>query len=245
MRHTAYRFIHRFLNPRLPDSPVSTYFRWKAALALVGTEFHQENLQANRAKLSKLFDPGMPLQHELSQLLPEDSGRPHRVLDVGAGPISKVGKLVDGEAIDLVPIDPLAIEYQKLLADLDLEPPCPTQRGYGERLTECFPENSFDLVHARNSIDHCLDPVVVVAECVRVLKPDCYVYLNHYRNEGIAADYYGLHQWNFDDYNGDFVVSSRFGKQVSVSATLEGVASISSIVTEGDRIIVVIRKNRA
>lgn len=243
LRHTAYRFIHRFLNPLLPDSQVSTYFRWKAALALVGTDFHRDNLRRNQAKLAKLFDPCMPLQPELSQLLPADSGRPHRVLDVGAGPISKVGKLVDGQSIDLVPIDPLADEYQKLLAELDLKPPFTTRRGYGERLTEYFPEHSFDLIHARNSIDHCLDPVAVIGACVRVLKPGCCFYLNHYRNEGVAANYYGLHQWNFDDCIGDFVVSSRFGKQFSISATLEGAASIRSVVADGDRIIVVIRKN--
>ncbi|WP_375177784.1 class I SAM-dependent methyltransferase [Marinobacter mobilis] len=242
MRHAAYRLIHRFLNPILPDSRLSTYFRWKAALTLVGTEFHSENLRKNRAKLERLFDPTMPLQPELSQLLPENSSVSFAVLDVGAGPISKVGKVVDGQSIDLMPIDPLADAYQQLLAGLDLQAPFPTQKGYGEKLTEQFPENYFDLIHARNSIDHCQDPVVVLRNCVRVLKPGCSLYLNHYRNEGIAANYYGLHQWNFDQLGGQFVVSDRFGKMTSISSVLKDWACVTSIEIQGDRIIVVIQK---
>ncbi|AKV96248.1 hypothetical protein ACP86_08815 [Marinobacter sp. CP1] len=242
MRHSAYRLIHRFLNPVLPDSRLSAYFRWKSALTLVGTEFHGENLRKNRAKLERLFDPNMPLQSELSRLLPENLKAPYKVLDVGAGPISKVGKIVDGRSIDLIPVDPLADDYQQLLEKNDLQPPVPTQKGYGERLTEQFPENSFDLIHARNSVDHCLDPVAVILNCVRVLKPGCHFYLNHYRNEGIAADYYGLHQWNFNQLNGRFVVSDRFGKVISISSVLEGMARVTSVEIQGDRIIVVIQK---
>ncbi|WP_092032285.1 methyltransferase domain-containing protein [Marinobacter sp. DSM 26671] len=242
LRHAAYRLIHRFLNPVLPDSRLSTFFRWKSALTLVGTEFHGENLRRNRAKLERLFDPKMALQPELARLLPNDSNALYKVLDVGAGPISKVGKIADGSPIDLIPVDPLADDYKQLLAKNDLLPPVPTRKGYGERLSEQFPENSFDLIHARNSVDHCLDPVVVILNCVRVLKPGCHFYLNHYRNEGIAADYYGLHQWNFDLLDGQFVVSDRFGKVISISSALEGMAHVTSVESQGDRIIVVIQK---
>lgn len=242
LRHAAYRLIHRFLNPLLPDSRLSTHFRWKSALRLVGTEFHGENLRKNRAKLERLFDPEMPLQPELAWLLPKDPNVTYKVLDVGAGPISKVGKIVDGRSIDLIPIDPLADDYQQLLTKNNLQPPVPTQKGYGERLAEQFPENSFDLIHARNSIDHCLDPVAVILDCVRVLKPGCYFYLNHYRNEGTAADYYGLHQWNFDLLDGQFGVSDRFGKVTSISSALDGMARVTSVEIQGDRIIVIIQK---
>lgn len=245
LRHAAYRLIHRFLNPVLPDSRLSTYFRWKSALTLVGTEFHGENLRKNRAKLERFFDPKMPLQPELSRLLPENLKAPYKVLDVGAGPISKVGKIVDGRSIDLTPVDPLAEGYQQLLAKNGLQPPVPTRKSYGEKLMEQFPENSFDLIHARNSIDHCLDPVVVILNCVRVLKPGCHFYLNHYRNEGIAADYYGLHQWNFHQLDGQFVVSDRFGKVISISSELESMARVTSVESRGDRIIVVIQKTES
>src|SRR5690554_5179627 len=242
LRHAAYRLIHSYLNPILPDSRLSSYFRWKAALALVGTEFHAENLRKNRAKLERLFDPKMPLQPELSRLLQKNAGTLYKVLDVGAGPISKVGKVVAGHSIDLTPIDPLAEDYQEILAELGMRPPVPTKKGYGERLTEQFSENSFDLIHARNSIDHCLDPIAVIRNCVRVLKPGCSFYLNHYRNEGIAAGYYGLHQWNFDLRDGQFVVSDRFGKVISIDLALDKKASVTSSKIQGDRVVVVIRK---
>ena len=238
----CYRMIYRVINLLLPSSTLSQYLKWKLALVLVGTEFHRDNLVRNRHKLAQHFDANTPLQPELAALLPKHNNGDVKVLDIGAGPISKIGKILNGKPIALTPIDPIAVKYQALLDELNLVAPVPTQTGCGERLKQLFGVNQFDLIHARNSIDHCREPLEVIRQALAVLKPQCYFYLNHYRNEGKAANYYGLHQWNFDVEDGNFVISDAFGKTVNVDHTFNDLAYISSIETTAERIVVVIKK---
>ncbi|MCF4009995.1 class I SAM-dependent methyltransferase [Rheinheimera sp. UJ63] len=238
----SYRFIYRFIKPLLPYSAFSQYLKWKLALMLIGTEFHQDNLQNNREKLARHFDANAPLQPELAALLPAKSMHCLKVLDIGAGPMSKVGKRHNGSNIELVAIDPIADKYQALLKQLALTPPVATLPGFGERLREQFSDNSFDLIHARNCIDHCRDPLLVIQQAISVLKPQCYFYLNHYRNEGIAANYYGLHQWNFDAINGNFVITGAFGNTTNVNQAIASQAKVTSIETSAERLVVVIQK---
>jgi SAM-dependent methyltransferase len=238
----SYRFIYRFINPLLPHSAFSQYLKWKLALMLIGTEFHQDNLKNNREKLARHFDANAPLQPELAALLPAQNAGCFKVLDIGAGPVSKVGKRHNGSNIELVAIDPIADKYQALLKQLVLTPPVATQPGSGEHLRQQFSDNSFDLIHARNCIDHCRDPLLVIQQAISVLKPQCYFYLNHYRNEGIAANYYGLHQWNFDAIDGSFVITDAFGSQTNVNQAIAAQAIIKSIETSAERIVVVIQK---
>ena len=94
------------------------------------------------------------------------------VLDVGAGPVSSVGARLDGRALDLVPVDPLADAYDGALRRRHLVPPVRTQRVAGEALTRTFGEGRFDVAYARNSLDHAVDPVAVVEEMLRVVPPD-------------------------------------------------------------------------
>jgi SAM-dependent methyltransferase len=218
-------------------------FKWSTALFLVGTEFHQQNLRRNKDKLATHFDPNRPLQPELAELLClSDNGTAPKVLDVGAGPVSKVGKVFKGGSIELVAVDPVATQYNRILDDIGLKPPVRTQVGYGEKLSSHFQLNSFDLIHARNSIDHCKDPLVVINECIKLLKPGAFLYLNHYLNEGKAANYYGLHQWNFSCTDGKFYISSEQQLRMSVEDHIGLNASIISIATTDERIIVVIQK---
>ena len=52
--------------------------------------------------------PDLPLQDHLTRLLPESGERTYRILDIGAGPLTTVGKVCSGRTVDLVCIDPLA-----------------------------------------------------------------------------------------------------------------------------------------
>ena len=242
MRKTLYRFFFVAIAPYLPNSNFGQYIKWKLALILVGDEFHQQNLLHNREKLARHFAHDTPLQSDLAELLPCYNGVDLKVLDIGAGPVSKVGKIHNGHAIKLVPIDPMANQYRKILMKLNLQPKYWTCYGEGEKLSEQFEESSFDLIHARNSIDHSLNPMKVIEEAISVLKPNHYFYLNHYQNEGKAAEYYGLHQWNFDIEDGNFVIRNRFGEQVNVNKTLSGKAQICQIRQVEQRLVVVIKK---
>ncbi|EGQ8946930.1 methyltransferase domain-containing protein [Vibrio parahaemolyticus] len=242
LRAKLYKYFYRFIFPYLPNTPLCRYFKWKAAIVLVGDEFHKVNLDKNREKLAKHFAHDTPLQEELSELVVWTKDAEIKVLDVGAGPVSKVGKCINGQPIVIVPVDPMAEKYRALLESLCLKPKFWTVPGMGETLSQQFEPNSFDLAHARNCLDHSLEPLKAIMEVLTVLKPGCYFYLNHYRNEGNAAKYYGLHQWNFDVVDNIFAITSRFGDVVNVNQAIEGVARIHSISVSNERLVVIIQK---
>jgi len=244
LKYKFYHLIFRYLNPLIADNRFGVYLKWKTALCLIGTEFHQQNLKNNQDKLQKHFNGDTPLQKDLVGLLDiiHLSTNPD-VLDIGAGPISKVGKVYRGKSIKLVAIDPLARRYNIILKRLNLKPPVATIYGVGESLSSKFSKDTFDLIHARNCIDHSQNPIKVIDEAIKVLKPGRYFYLNHYLEEGKAANYYGLHQWNFYTKNDHFFISGRNGEKLDVTNYIRPFASVESIETSFERIIVIIRKN--
>jgi hypothetical protein len=64
-------------------------------------------------------------------------------------------------------------------------------------------------VFAQNCIDHALDPVTAILEMLKVVKPGRYVYMKHSQNEAVKENWFGLHQWNLAEENGEFIISSR------------------------------------
>ncbi len=76
-------------------------------------------------------------------------------------------------------------------------------------MTTVFPESTFDLVVAHNALDHSHDPVEALRAAVHVVKPSCWVALWHIENEGKLASYSDLHQWNFSQEDGRFVIWNR------------------------------------
>jgi SAM-dependent methyltransferase len=153
-----------------------------------------------------------------------------RILDVGAGPITKVGVRYPGKRITVVPVDPLAAYYDRLLRRYDIQPAVRTIEAHGERLLRHFSRESFDIAFAVNSLDHSYDPLLIVANMLELVVPEGVVLLRHARNEGEHRSYSGLHQWNFDVDQGDLVVwnhaferrlSEQLGPAASVEAWLE------------------------
>lgn len=121
-----------------------------------------------------------------------------RILDVGAGPVAAFGNCWPGHEVELVPVDPLASEFDKILAENGLTPPVRTIEGFGEKLVGQFGENTFDFAYACNCLDHSLDPVRCYQEMLRVLKPGRALVTYHVANEAVHQNYEGLHQWNFE-----------------------------------------------
>jgi SAM-dependent methyltransferase len=124
---------------------------------------------------------------------------PHRknvVLELGAGPLSKIGKHHPTIPIDIIPIDIAATEYSKILTHLGVEPPNPTREGDMTQLSKLFKPNSVDLVHCTNALDHCDDPVAAFREMTKVCRIGGHIYLAHNVNSGELAEYKGLHCWN-------------------------------------------------
>ena len=142
-------------------------------------------------------------------LLPQDE---IHILDVGAGPLTYLGRKFHGKQINITAVDPLADEYDKILAKYQVQPLIRTEKLAGEELTTRFQPNTFDLVFARNSIDHSYDPERVILQMIEVVKPGRYVLLEHLPNEASKHHYIGLHQWNFSvSADGDFLINSKLG----------------------------------
>jgi SAM-dependent methyltransferase len=155
------------------------------------------------------------------------------ILDVGAGPVTWLGFRYPGKTVTIVPIDPLADEYERLLDDAGLDPPIRTIRVAGEALLEHFGPRTFDIAYASNALDHSADPFTIISNMVDVVRNGGVVLLRHKRNEGEGALYGGLHQWNFDVVEDSLVLWNNAVK-VDVGSALEGRASTAAWISEGE-----------
>jgi SAM-dependent methyltransferase len=149
-----------------------------------------------------------------------------KILDVGAGPLTILGKMYKGKRLDITAVDALGDEYADLLAKHGITPAIRTQTLESEKLTERFEHNSFDISYAENTLDHSHDPVLAIEEMLAVTKSQGAVVLIHSPNEGSDGAYLGLHQWNFKNVNGDFVISSPCRPTANISSRLRDRADI-------------------
>ena len=179
------------------------------------------------ADFARRIAPDQPLQEHLKKLLPQSNGRPYRILDVGAGPLTTVGKVYDGSKIDLLAIDPLASVYDTLLEKNGITPPVRTKYGEAEQVADMYPVDSFDLVHAANSLDHAHDPVAAIKAAARLVRPGGHVFLEHILNEGDREHYGGLHQWNFGVEGDSFKITSKAGQTTDMTKELADVADVA------------------
>jgi SAM-dependent methyltransferase len=186
--------------------------------------------------------PIRPFQDFLARLIPAESEAAEiRVLDVGAGPLTQVGTNWPGKIVHITAIDPLADAYTALLKKYRIVPPVPTLRCEAECVAERFGESSFDLVHARNCLDHSYDPLLAIRQALVVVKPCCYVYLEHEQNESTKESGRGLHKWNFHAVSNEFVIE-RAGHTVNVTRELANSADVSCSVDGDDILVVLLRK---
>jgi SAM-dependent methyltransferase len=172
-------------------------------------------------------NPDLELQEDLKSLIPAPAGSVVRILDVGSGPLTRVGKRWEGRQIEIVPTDPLAEQYALLLSKHGIKPLVPSVFAHGEKLLDRFKTESFDLAYASNSLDHTYDPLTVIRQMLALVKPSHYVYLWHMANEGMRECYNGLHQWNFDIRKDHLVISDGRRPARSISAELGSGAEIS------------------
>lgn len=175
----------------------------------------------------KRLDPALPVSAAYVALLDQIPSNPVRVLDVGAGPLTIFGRTHPRKQIVLVPTDALAREYDTLLEKYKVVPPVRTIFAEAESLTSHFPAESFDLVHAQNSIDHCRSPYDAVRQMLTAAKVGGWVRLNHAENEAENEKYTGFHQWNFTVRDGDFIIWSK-DQSINVSRELSGAADIKA-----------------
>ena len=187
-----------------------------------------------------------PLKPDLAALLRGDG--PFLALDVGAGPLTVLGKELTGKRqLTITAVDPLAAEYDKLLEKHGIQPPVRTIACDAEALTSLFPHSTFDLVYARNCLDHAYNPLLAITKMVAVAKPGGYVYFEHFNNERDRNEGRGLHQWNFYEEDGQFKIKGCWGEWDDVSAwlSLRGVVSCTTVPIDEGRWWVVVSFRKA
>jgi SAM-dependent methyltransferase len=182
-------------------------------------------------ELRRRVDPDSPFQPMLASLIQSPPGSRVRVLDVGAGPLTNLGKVLDSYDLEITAVDPLAKTYNALLAKHNVVVPVQTIPCDAETLVSRFGENCFDLVYARNCLDHGYDPACGFRQMLAVVKKGCWVHTAHAVNEGVNGGYNGLHQWNFDLQEGRFIIWNP-EVRIDMSGELHSSAEIDAHILE-------------
>jgi SAM-dependent methyltransferase len=190
------------------------------------------------------FNPDLPLQPEIADLIEAPEGSTVKVLDVGAGPLTFVGRKDPRWNIELSAVDALGDEYAALIAEFDVTPPVRTDACETEHLADRFPADTFDVITARNTLDHSYDPLLAIDQMLHCVKPGSALLLLHRRNEADREGFRGMHQWNFAA-DGDQLVVSRPGTRTDVGEYLAGRATIERSWLDDPWEHVVIRKAAA
>ena len=184
------------------------------------------------------LDPETPLQDEFINLLGGGDLYGARILDVGAGPASTVGK---HRSVELTAIDPLGYEYALLLEKHGIVVPVQTQPIAGEDLHRHFPKDYFDIAHARNSLDHSEWPLQTIYNMLEVTKPGGHVVLLHSNREADKQGWKGLHKWNFYRSGDGYFIEGK-GERTDVVTTFADRANIWLYDEGPDWVRVVMRK---
>ncbi len=177
-------------------------------------EFWREYLETHGSKwpeeYAKRVDPQAPLDEPLIRdRLERFDTDVVSILDVGAGPLTILGKTDPAHTIEITPVDPLAEHYDRALADAGIEPIVRTLKGSGEDLVATFGSDRFDVAYARNSIDHSVNPLEIIRGMVEVVRPGGFVALRHYQEEAASTGWMQLHQWNFKVEDGELIIWGR------------------------------------
>jgi SAM-dependent methyltransferase len=136
----------------------------------------------------------------------------------------------------------LARAYARLWSRHRPVPPVRTDYADAERLSERFPPASFDFVYSQNSLDHAARPHIAIAQMLEMAKPGSYAVLVNTRDEAVNENYAGLHQWNFTERSGEFIVWNP-ACTMNITQMLRPQGSVR-VERQGDAILVEILKHR-
>jgi SAM-dependent methyltransferase len=160
--------------------------------------------------VKKRLDMELPLHKNVQLLVDSIDKQEISILDVGSGPIPFLGRK-STKKIKLTAVDYLAENYYQLYNQYNIYPPTMPIPLDASKLSLHFENIFFDIVYARNSIDHTFNPIRSIQEMVSVSNK--YVILEHKINEGIVENYQGLHNWNFFVKDSKFYISNKIGEE--------------------------------
>jgi glycosyltransferase involved in cell wall biosynthesis/SAM-dependent methyltransferase len=177
------------------------------------------------------FDPQSEMQPEIRRLVTVPPDGVVRILDVGSGPVTWIGKRWHPHRVEVTAVDALAGEWQSLLQTHGMEAPVPTIQGEGEQLVGLVPENHFDLAMARYSLDESHDPRRVLRQMIATVRPGGAVLISSRVRAADAEKRWGLQQWNLAVDDGVFTVEGG-GKVVDLGADVADVADMEEATVE-------------
>ncbi len=130
------------------------------------------------------------------------------LMDIGCGAVSRYGsRLPDGSGVNLIAVDSLAHAYRRINDSYAPENNKTVMFGMFEFMAVFFQKNFADVILIENALDHCVDPLKSVIECMQILKPGGILRLYHHRAEALWEGCLGLHKWNMDyNDNKDFII---------------------------------------
>jgi SAM-dependent methyltransferase len=191
--------------------------------------FWRNQLETGGGKWKEAFqrrigaDP--PLDGRLESLVRRMGLDAVEILDVGAGPVTSVGRSSPHCRPRVRAVDPLAPLYSRLLAAAGIAPAVETEFAPAEALSYFLPLHSFDVVHCRNALDQAINPLLGILQMLTMLRPGGIVYLRHNANEAEHHGYAGLHQFNFSVEGSRFLIRNP-ARSVDVGEWLSGIAEI-------------------
>ncbi len=129
-----------------------------------------------------------------------------KIADIASGPVNTLGDSWPGVEVDIECSDVFAKEYKLMWCEKELTPLTPIK--YEDIINLSYSENTFDIVHCRNALDHIEDPLRAVEELKRVSKKS--VILLHAPDQMVR--YGGHHTWNIRAEDG---LTAFYGKEYS------------------------------
>lgn len=196
---------------------------WESMIA--GT-FHKKEWVAGFHRRAKGIDIAPSYLHQYL-----DNGA--RVLDVGSGPATVLGGVLNGKPIDITAVDPLANHYMALYSAHQITPLVKPIYGEAEMLQQIVSGN-FHFVYSRNALDHSYDPMRAIQGMIDVCVQGGVVFFENVVNEGYNEKYKGLHQWNFMHASSDLVIWKHDGSAWLAGRELRGFKTLNAyIIREG------------
>lgn len=112
-----------------------------------------------------------------------------KIADIGSGPFSTIGRYLEGVNIGVYPSD--SQDFTAFYKKHHVDPLFPIEYQNMEKLL--YPNESFDIVHCTNALDHTFNADRAVEEMIRVCKTGGWVYIDCNLDQ---LDTGGKHYWN-------------------------------------------------
>lgn len=237
MLHNRFRsIVEKLLRFRRRMQPANRSFALQDEIQFWRNWFVTSGLQWPQ-DFHERFNPDQPIQDHIVTYIDRLDSECIHILDVGSGPLTKLGKKHPSKQLVITATDLLAGEYDRLLAEFEIKPLVRTIYADAERLVDQFGQNAFDIVHGQNCIDHTVNPLQAIEQMLAVCKPGGFVVLYHAENEGQREMYRQLHQWDFICENSLFMIRDRRGRKTNVTKKLASLCEIECMHMQNDEAI--------